>query len=131
MAVTPGTPSSPGTFVFDGDCAFCSSSARTLVRIAPSDAAVVAWQRSDLDALGLTPAACELAVQWVDGPRHASGAAAIAAYLRTSRPWCRAAGWLLSRRPVLALAEPVYRWVARHRHALPGGTPACRLPPAA
>ena len=125
-------PVTRGTLVFDGDCTFCSSSARFLVRAAPSDAAVVAWQRTDLDGLGLTPEACGLAVQWVAGGRRSTGAAAIADYLRTSRPWWRLAGALLGSGAGLRLASPVYRWVARNRHRLPGGTPACRLePPAA
>ena len=33
-------------------------------------------------------------------------------------------------RAVNTLAGIVYRWVARNRHRLPGGTPACSLPPA-
>ena len=124
-------PVTRGTFVFDGDCAFCSSSARFLVRAAPSDATVVAWQRTDLDALDLSPDVCGQAVQWVAGDRRSAGAAAIADYLRSSRPWWRLAGVLLGSRPGLLLAVPVYGWVARHRHRLPGGTPACRLQPPA
>jgi predicted DCC family thiol-disulfide oxidoreductase YuxK len=57
---------------------------------------------------------------------------AIADLLRTAaRPrdlgW-RLAGTVLAVPPVRALAWPVYRWVARHRHQLPGGTAACELP---
>ena len=113
--------------VFDGDCAFCSSSARWLQRWVPSPAAVVPWQRTDLPALGLSAAQCEEAVQWVSGPDHAAGASAIAAYLRSGRPWWRVVGVLLGSRPGLLVADPAYRWVARNRHRLPGGTPACRL----
>lgn len=41
------------TLVFDGDCGFCTSSARLLERIGP-DAEIVPWQRADLDRLGIT-----------------------------------------------------------------------------
>ena len=41
----------------------------------------------------------------------------------------RPAGRVLGLRPVTALAWPVYRWVARNRHRMPGGTAACALPP--
>ena len=115
------------TLVYDGDCAFCSSAARWLVRWAPSKGAVVPWQRADLPGLGLTPEQCDAAIQWVAAGPHAEGASAVAAYLRTSRPW-RVVGRLLGSRLGLLVADPAYRWVARNRHRLPGGTPACRLP---
>ena len=41
----------------------------------------------------------------------------------------RPAGAVLGLRPITALAWPVYRWVARNRHRMPGGTAACALPP--
>ena len=89
----------------------------------------------DLDALGLTVEECDASVQWIStdttGRRIvASGPAAIAALLRSSTgPW-RVVGWTLGRRLVLAVAWPVYRWVARNRDRMPGGTPACALPSA-
>lgn len=119
------------TFVFDGDCGFCTTCARLAERWVSTEAAIVPYQTADLDALGLTEAECADAVQWVgdgDGARSA-GPEAIGALLRSSHPAWRLVGWLLTRRPVRVLAWPAYRWVARHRHQLPGGTPACALPP--
>ncbi len=118
----------PPTFVFDGDCGFCSSSARLLRRLGPGPARVEAWQRLDLAALGLTEAECDESVQWVAPHVHSRGPLAIADYLAVSRrPVARAAGRLLGLGPVQWVARPVYAWVSRHRHQLPGGTPACRL----
>lgn len=119
------------TFVYDGDCAFCTSCAEFVNRRIPTGARVVPWQFSDLDALGLTVEECEAAVQWVgtDGSR-AAGPDAIAYLLASSRPVWRAAGGLLRLPPVRALAWPLYRWVARNRHRMPGGTAACALPQA-
>jgi predicted DCC family thiol-disulfide oxidoreductase YuxK len=118
------------TFVYDGDCAFCTSCARFVERWIPTPARVVPWQFADLDALGLTVEQCAEAVQWVDGlTPPAAGPEAIARLLRSSRAYWRAAGWLLDRRPVRAAAWPVYRWVAANRHRLPGGTAACAVPP--
>ncbi len=124
-------------FVYDGDCAFCSACARFVERHIPTPARVRAWQFADLDVLGLTADACDAAVQWVEvtpaGARTtAAGPAAIAALLRASSRWIwRAAGRVLALRPVVALAWPIYRWIAHNRHRMPGGTATCSLPAAA
>lgn len=117
------------TFVYDGDCAFCTTCAEFIERRIPTGARVVPWQFADLDALGLSVAECEEAVQWVgaDGVR-AAGPDAIAKLLAGSGPVWRVGGAGLRFPPVRAVAWPVYRWVARNRHRLPGGTAACSLP---
>ncbi|WFE45109.1 DUF393 domain-containing protein [Verrucosispora sp. WMMD1129] len=117
------------TFVYDGDCAFCTSCAEFIERRIPTGARVVPWQFADLDLLGLTEAECEEAVQWVgaDGSR-AAGPDAIAALLASSGRGWRIAGAGLRIPPVRAAAWPAYRWVARNRHRMPGGTAACSLP---
>jgi hypothetical protein len=71
-------------FLFDGDCAFCTSCARLLKRIGPK-AEIAAWQISDLDELGVTAAQAEQAVRWIepDGTVR-SGHEAIAAALGTA-----------------------------------------------
>src|SRR6185295_14937179 len=73
------------TFVFDGDCAFCSSCARFIEnRIRPA-ADVVAWQFADLDALGVTEEQVGAAVQWVAAGRvPTAGPVAIADMLKTA-----------------------------------------------
>lgn len=124
-------PAPVPVLVYDGDCAFCSTSARvisTRLRRAPEDFAVLPWQRLDLDALGLTPAECDAAVRWVgaDGIRYA-GHVAIAHALRASRWWVRPAGVVLLAPGISRVAARAYAWVAANRHRLPGGTPACSL----
>jgi predicted DCC family thiol-disulfide oxidoreductase YuxK len=119
------------TFLYDGDCAFCSSCARFIERRIPTTATVAPWQFTDIDAVGLTVAQCEAAVQWIpeEGPAVA-GPVAIAALLRDAGSYWRPLGWLLARRPVLWAVWPVYRWVSRNRHRMPGGTAACSMPQA-
>ena len=117
-------------FLFDGDCAFCSTCARFIERRIPTSAHVVAWQFADLDALGVTRAAAEAAVQWVDADRIAAGPDAISWLLRDAGSFWRPLGAILATRPMLWLEWPAYRWVSRNRHRLPGGTAACSLPQA-
>ncbi|MGC4893383.1 thiol-disulfide oxidoreductase DCC family protein [Micromonospora sp. DT31] len=117
------------TFVYDGDCAFCTSCARFVERRVPTGARVVPWQFADLAALGLTEAECEEAVQWVDADgSRAAGPDAVARLLGDSGPLWRLTGAGLRLAPVRAAAWPAYRWVARNRHRMPGGTAACALP---
>ncbi|MEU4215727.1 DCC1-like thiol-disulfide oxidoreductase family protein [Actinoplanes sp. NPDC026623] len=119
------------TFVYDGDCAFCTTCARFIERRVPSLATVVPWQFADLDRLGLSLEQVEEAVQWVgtDGS-VASGPDAIALLLRDAGRMWEVPGRVLQLRPVGMLAWPAYRWVSQHRHLLPGGTAACSLPQA-
>jgi predicted DCC family thiol-disulfide oxidoreductase YuxK len=117
------------TFVFDGDCAFCTMCARFVQRWIPTPAQVVPWQFTDLDALGLTRAEAVEAVQWIEpGARPLAGPAGIAALLKSSNVFWKPVGWLLALRPITAAMWPLYRWIARNRHRLPGGTPACAVP---
>ena len=124
-------PSERPVFLFDGDCAFCSSCARFIERRIPTTAEVRAWQLTDLDALGVTRAEAEEAVVWVaPGGTTAAGPVAIARLLVDAGSVWRPLGWLLDLPPVRWFAWPVYRLVARNRHRMPGGTAACSLPQA-
>ena len=122
-------PSLP-VLVFDGECGFCTTCARVLQRgvFRNGSPSVAPWQRLDLDELQLTAEQCAQAVQWVgeDG-QVASGHAAIAAALHAGRPVWRPGGKLLMAPGFSWLAGRLYSWVAAHRDALPGGTPACRV----
>jgi predicted DCC family thiol-disulfide oxidoreductase YuxK len=114
--------------LFDGDCAFCSTSARLLEqRIRPS-AAIVAWQLADLAELGVSAEQATAAVQWVGSDRGVrSGHEAIAAALGTAGTGWRALGRLLLLPGISWLAARTYALVAANRYRLPGGTPACKL----
>lgn len=116
------------TLVYDGDCAFCTSSVRLARRLRLHADAVTPWQHADLASLGLTQQQCESSLQWVDGEQISSGHAAVAGLLLASAlPW-RPLGFLLRTPPFSWVAARAYRWVADHRTSLPGGTPACALP---
>ena len=121
-------------FLYDGDCAFCTSCARFIERHIPTSAEVTPWQFADLDALGVSQVDAEASVQWIEprfgGPLRAAGPAAIARLLVDAGSCWRPLGWLLELRPIRWIAGPAYRLIARNRHRLPGGTAACQLPQA-
>lgn len=118
------------TFVFDGDCAFCTKAAEFLEQHVRTTAKVIPWQWADLDALGVTQDQAEAAVLWIESDYLKAGPDAIAVLLRRAQWYWKPFGWVLSLKPVSWLAWPVYRLVARNRHRLPGGTAACSLPQA-
>jgi predicted DCC family thiol-disulfide oxidoreductase YuxK len=130
--VTPAHPAHGPVFLYDGDCGFCTRCAQFLRRHVRTPVRIAAWQGVDLAPLGVTAAECAQAVQYVSARHVSAGPVAIADLLRTAvgrtGPVWRLLGWVLARRVVAALAWPVYRWVARHRHRFPGGTVACELP---
>jgi predicted DCC family thiol-disulfide oxidoreductase YuxK len=119
------------TLVYDGDCSFCSACAQFIERRIPTRAAVVPWQFADLPGLGLTQAQVEEAVQWVDTDGTvAAGPDAVALLLRDAGRLWEVPGRALQLGPVRLAAWPAYRWIANHRHMLPGATAACALPQA-
>lgn len=123
------TPALP-VLIFDGECGFCTTCARLLQRwvVSGGSPSVAPWQRVDLAALGLTAEQCSAAVQWVGADRRAvSGHAAIAAVLSAGHPVWRPLGSLIVAPGFSWLAARVYRWIAAHRDAMPGGTPACTI----
>lgn len=115
--------------VYDGDCAFCTSSARLLAKIGPG-AEMVAWQQTDLGALGLSEEGASAAVQWVDvDGTIRSGHEAAAAALRGAGGIWALAGRALIAPGISPIAARAYRLIAANRHRLPGGTPACATDP--
>lgn len=123
-------PASGSVLVYDGDCGFCTRSVRAIATLRLATPRIVAYQDADLDALGLTVEQCDRELQWVrpDG-RTDGGAQAVASLLHASGgPWTLL-GAVLRVPPVRWLAALVYRLVADNRQRLPGGTPACALPP--
>lgn len=120
--------------VYDGDCAICTRLSRvvtTRLRARPEDFAVTAYQHADLAELGLTTEQCDQALQWVGGDGEiSSGEDAVAHVFCASRMPFPPLGSILQAPGIHALAGVAYRWVARNRHRLPGGTPACSLPAA-
>jgi predicted DCC family thiol-disulfide oxidoreductase YuxK len=121
--------------LFDGDCGFCTTSARWAERRVRPDAEFTPWQFVDLEALddgrGLLTAerlGREVVLLTPSGAVY-GGARAVARTLACGGgPWA-VAGAVLRLPGVRSLAAVVYRTVASNRGRMPGGTAACALPP--
>ena len=115
--------------VYDGDCAFCTTSVRFVERRVRPRCEITPWQFADLEALGTTRQRAEYELLWITPAGHVRGGAeAVAALLRAGGGGWPVMGTLLTLPPVLWAARGVYRLVANHRDRLPGGTPVCALP---
>lgn len=114
--------------IFDGDCAFCTTSAGWIERRLPTDVRVAPWQILDLDDYGLTEADVTTAAYWVDddGTAHRGHVGIGKSLIAAGGIWA-VPGQLIVRPPVGWVAKPVYGWIAKNRHRLPGATDACRV----
>lgn len=120
--------------IFDGDCAFCTTSAtwlaERLARKDGTDPQLIPWQFADLAAIGVTAERTQREALWVAVNGEVTGGAeAFSQWLRYRRGWTAPIGHLLALPVIRQLAAALYRVIARNRHKLPGGSPACALPP--
>jgi predicted DCC family thiol-disulfide oxidoreductase YuxK len=124
-------PSNGPLLVFDGDCAFCTTWVDRLRNRLPRFPEATPWQWIDHQELGLSHDDVSNYAWYVTPSHQYAGHLAVSALLRMQRGFgWRFAGNLLATPPFSWLAAIGYRLVARYRHRLPGGTPACQLKPA-
>ena len=124
-ATVPLTP----LLIFDGDCGFCTTAVTWGTRLLPAMPDASPFQWTDLHRYGVTRVEATSRVWFVADGRRYGGAAAVAAILRRQPvAMLRLLGWFGTVPPWSWLAELGYRVVARYRHRLPGGTPACKMP---
>ena len=124
-------PSKLPLLIFDGDCAFCTTWVSRLERLLPVFPTATPWQWLDIDALGLTRDDVTHYAWYITAGHQYAGHLCFSAVLR-SQPniGMRFLGNLIATPPVSWLAAIAYHFVAANRHRLPGGTPACAMPPA-
>lgn len=97
------------TFIYDGDCGFCSSFATWIRRRLPPDVAVVAWQDvDDLNGLGLTHRDVTQTAWWFDREKWWAGSEAIGKALVVAGGLWRGFGGVLLRWPISIVA----RWAS-------------------
>lgn len=126
-----GGDESRGRLIYDMDCGFCTRSARWLAGRRPERVELVAWQAvPDLAALGLTQDDVQRRAYWEDstGTLHGGSQAIAMAMVARGGPITAALGRLIASPVLSPVAARVYRWVAEHRHQMPGSTDSCHLP---
>lgn len=117
------------TLLYDGDCGFCTTSAAFIDRWIPTTAHVIAYQHTDLAPLGVTAAQAQEKLQWVaDDGTVSSGHAAVGRLLVNAGGLWSLPGRIVLVPPFSWLGAVGYRLIAKNRHRLPGGTPACGFP---
>ena len=126
----PGGRAVRPILIFDGDCAFCTTSAQWLQRRLRSDVAVEPWQYLDLALYGTDSHRAQHEVLWVDySGRLYGGAQAVAHWMIHSGGAWAGIGRLIASPPVSWIAAWTYRRIANNRYRMPGGSPACAIRP--
>ena len=117
------------TLIFDGDCGFCTTAASWAVRHSKVPIHSLPWQFTDVTRFGLLIPQAQAHVWLVVGEEKFRGHEAIAKWLILQpNKLYKAAGQIMFIPPFCFIFAGLYRMVARFRHKLPGGTPACKLP---
>tara|TARA_B110000503_G_C7145326_1_gene412665 strand:- start:99 stop:389 length:291 start_codon:yes stop_codon:yes gene_type:complete len=87
------------------------------------------FQFIDTKAFGLSKNDCSEEIKFIDTDGHVyGGEKAYQLLLKREGGLLAAFGSVLRLPGITQVMGLVYRWVARNRHSLPGGTPTCSLP---
>ena len=118
--------------IYDGDCKFCQLSLEFGIRHMKIFPLYVAFQKIEPSSFGLTEKQVRSEIWLVDNGPHQNlrlgGHLAAAAILQMqANLFYRVAGFLMKTPPTSWLAKVAYRWIARNRHRLPGGTKQCSI----
>lgn len=124
--------SSKPVLIYDGDCKFCQLSLEFGIRHMKVFPSYVAFQKIEPSAFGLTEEQVRSEIWLVEKGSEQTfnlgGHLAAAAILQMqANLFYRLAGFLMKTPPTSWLAKFVYRWIARNRHRLPGGTRQCSI----
>lgn len=118
--------------IYDGDCQFCRLSLDYGIRKLSRFPLFVAYQKINPANYGLSMADVSSQV-WLVGPstegfKPLGGHLAVAQILLDQPQfYWRWLAFLMKTPPFSFVADLVYKWVAKNRHRLPGGSKACKL----
>jgi predicted DCC family thiol-disulfide oxidoreductase YuxK len=115
--------------IFDGDCGFCTTTANYIVKRSKTPIVAHAWQMVDVTEYGILQQQAQKRVYVIDEGHAFGGHEAFAQLLRLQKSWLLTViAWVMVVPPICWLSRIAYALVARYRHKLRGGTPACKLP---
>ncbi|MFM8926731.1 MAG: thiol-disulfide oxidoreductase DCC family protein [Rhodoluna sp.] len=115
--------------IFDGDCGFCTSATNFIQKRTYVEIAAIPYQYANLGDLGLTESQAAAKVQFLINGHTYAGHQALAQILMLQKSSAlKLLGWFSLLPGVNLLSRAGYFLVAKYRHKLPGGTPACKLP---
>lgn len=117
--------------IFDGDCGFCTTTANYIVKNSKTPITAHAWQLIDVTEYGILEPQAQRRVYMIDNSHAYGGHEAFAHILRLQKnPILSAIAFVMVVPPLCWLSRIGYALVAKFRHKLPGGTPACKVPSA-
>ncbi|MCX4405876.1 MULTISPECIES: thiol-disulfide oxidoreductase DCC family protein [unclassified Streptomyces] len=122
----------PLTLAYDGDCGFCQASIDRIHTTVKPTLPAIPWQWLPEETTRPHQDRLDEEVLLLHGTMVSCGGAEALTRFIGSSPYrtYRLLAAAVRLPAILPLARLVYRQVARNRHRLPGGTPACALPPA-
>jgi len=118
--------------IYDGDCQFCQLSLEFGLKHLKIFPKYAAFQRISPADFGLTKSEVQAQIFMAskapsDLPPAGAHLAAAEILGMQKNPIYRLAGWFIANPPFSFLASRVYRWVAKNRHRLPGGSRQCKI----
>jgi len=118
--------------IYDGDCQFCRLSLDFGIRRLSNFPEFVAFQRIDPARYGLTldqVASQVWLVQTSPQIGKTLGGYLAVAHILLNQPefYWKWLGFAMKTPPFNFFADITYKWVAKNRHRLPGGSKACKL----
>jgi predicted DCC family thiol-disulfide oxidoreductase YuxK len=117
------------TLIFDGDCSFCTTAANLIVSRSKTRIIATPWQFTELSQYGLTKEQVSDQVYLAIEEKNFGGHEAFAmVFMVQPNLFLRFLGKVMISKYLRWFTKPAYRLVAKYRHKLPGGTPACKLP---
>lgn len=121
----PDRPGDESMLLYDADCGFCTRAARVSTRVLRS-VTTTPMQSFDLASLGVDTARASKEIPFRSRTGRVSyGSEAIADALIANGGAVAVAGRVLRLWPISAVANYVYRVVARNRYRLSGSTGTC------